>query len=197
MLRINSTLLGRMVLGPAIGVTGFLRSEWPKLRSDADVRQAWLLHFVGMIPVFLIVQIGFGLPFWLYALVPAYIGLSIIGVRTYCEHQWFEDPDGRTIIVENSLLSILFLYNNLHIVHHKLPTVAWYHLPRLYQDKKDDWQKLNKGYVFPNYLAIFRSFALKAKEPNIHPALYRDAHVIEQDAQPAELADLKPTRVSS
>jgi fatty acid desaturase len=190
MLRINSTFLGRLIFGPAIGVTGFLISEWPKLRTDPQVRNAWLLHIVGLIPVYLIVELGFGIPFWLYALVPVYMGLAVIGIRTYCEHQWFESPDGRTVIVEKSLLSVLFLYNNLHIVHHRLPTVAWYRLPRLYQERRQDWQRLNNGYVFPNYFSIFWAFAFKSKEPTIHPALYGDR-------EPAEAVDLKPTRVSS
>ena len=169
----NNTLLGRVVLGPLLGVIGFVWSELKQISNDSKIRNAWIFHFIGMAPLFVIVQYGFGIPFWLYALVPAYLGLSIIGVRTYCEHRWFEDPNGRTIIVEKSILSVLFLFNNLHIVHHKLPTVPWYRLPALYQERKDEWQHLNGGYVFRNYLEIFRAYAFKTKEPNVHPVLHR------------------------
>ena len=169
----NNTLLGRIILGPFLGVSGFIGSELKLVFNDSQIRNAWIFHRVGMVPLFVIVQYGFGIPFWLYALVPAYFGLSIIGVRTYCEHQWFENPNGRTIIVEKSILSVLFLFNNLHIVHHKLPMVPWYKLPALSADRKDEWQRLNGGYVFSNYLEIFRAYAFKTKEPNVHPVLYR------------------------
>lgn len=167
----NNTLIGRIILGPALGFCGFVWSERRKFLADASVRNAWLFHFIGMVPLLLIVHFGFGIPIWLYTIIPAYVGLSIIGVRTYCEHQWFENPDGRTIIVERSILSVLFLFNNLHIVHHKLPMVPWYRLPALYAERKSEWQRINGGYVFRSYLDIFRAFAFKSKEPNVHPTM--------------------------
>jgi len=179
-------LLGRIVFGPLLGVGGFIASELKKGIADREIQNAWIFHFIGMAPLFVIIQFGFGIPFWLYALVPAYIGLSIIGVRTYCEHQWFENPNGRTIIVEKSILSVLFLFNNLHIVHHKLPTVPWYRLPDLYAERKDEWQRLNGGYVFRNYFEIFRAYAFKTKEPNVHPVLYRGAEHQNVDARSDE-----------
>ena len=109
------------------------------------------------------------MPFWLY-LAAAYLGLSILSIRTFCEHQWAENPEGRTIIVEKSPLSFLFLNNNLHIVHHKLPAVAWYRLPALYRERRAEWQAMNGGYVFPNYSAILRAYGLRPKEPVAHPA---------------------------
>ena len=107
----------------------------------------------------------------------AYLGISIIAIRSYCEHQWSEQPDGRTIIVENSILAPLFLFNNLHFVHHKLPTAAWYTLPSHYSAKRAEWQRMNDGYVFANYFEVFRAFAFKAKEPVAHPALRLGDHL--------------------
>ena len=82
------------------------------------MRRAWELHAAGLIVVIAVVTFGFGMPFWLYLLVPAWFGQSLIAIRTFAEHQWSERPDGRTIIVERSPLSLLFLNNNLHLVHH-------------------------------------------------------------------------------
>ncbi|MGO4838767.1 fatty acid desaturase, partial [Rhizobiaceae sp. 2RAB30] len=31
----------------------------------------------------------------------------------------------------------------------------------------------NKGYVFPNYFALLKEYAFRAKEPVVHPALRR------------------------
>ena len=117
--------------------------------------------------------IGFGIPLWLYVLVPVWLGQSLISIRTFAEHQWSERPEGRTIIVERSPLSFLFLNNNLHFVHHKNPTVAWYRLPKLFRDRRDEWVAMNHGYVLPNYFALLKAYAFKAKEPVVHPALRR------------------------
>jgi fatty acid desaturase len=168
----NNTFIGRLVIGPPLMVVGFTIAELYKIaRRDRRVTYAWILHLAGLIPTMLIISQLFGIPVWLYISVSAYLGVSIIAIRSYCEHQWSEDPDGRTIIVENSILAPLFLYNNLHFVHHKMPTAAWYKLPALYSARRLEWQQMNDGYVFRNYFEVFRAFALKAKEPVAHPAL--------------------------
>ena len=42
-------------------------------------------------------------------------------------------------MVETSwLLSLLFLNNNLHIVHHAKPGMAWYDLPRAWKATRQD-----------------------------------------------------------
>jgi len=169
----NNALLGRMTIGPALMAAGFAISEFRLLRANRrGVRRAWVLHGAGLVPVFVIVTTEFSMPLWAY-FAAAYCGLSLLSVRTFCEHQWTERTDGRTIIVERSLLSLLFLNNNLHIVHHKMPGVAWYRLPSLYRRQRQEWQTINGGYVFPNYLAILRAYGLKPKEPVIHPVLRR------------------------
>ena len=173
-LAFNNTMVGRFVIGPPLATAGFLATE-AKLIADGDkaVREAWLLHAIGLAIVLPVVQFGFGIPLWLYILVPVWIGQSIMSVRTFAEHQWSERPDGRTIIIERSPLALLFLNNNLHLVHHKSPTVAWYRLPKLFRDRREQWVAMNNGYVFPGYFALLKEYAFKAKEPVAHPALRR------------------------
>jgi fatty acid desaturase len=130
-------------------------------------------HALGLAIVLPIVAIGFGMSIWLYILVPVWLGQSFIAIRTFAEHQWSERPDGRTIIVERSPLSLLFLNNNLHLVHHKQPQVAWYRLPQLFRERRAEWIAMNGGYVYPNYLALLKDFAFRAKEPVVHPFLRR------------------------
>jgi fatty acid desaturase len=175
LLRVNNTMVGRFVLGPVLGSAGFLMSE-AKLLADGDraARKAWLLHGAGVAAVVPIVAYAFQMPLWLYILVPVWLGQSIISVRTYAEHQWSERPDGRTIIVERSPLAFLFLNNNLHLVHHKNPTVAWYKLPALFRERREEWIRMNNGYVFPNYFTMLRHFAFRQKEPVAHPFLRRE-----------------------
>ncbi|WP_234900479.1 fatty acid desaturase [Rhizobium skierniewicense] len=186
----NNTLVGRMLIGPTLMVVGFTASEWQKIiQGDRKVIIAWILHLAGLVPTLLVVSHLFGIPVWLYVGVSAYLGVSIIAIRSYCEHQWAEQPDGRTIIIENSLLAPLFLNNNLHFVHHKMPTVAWYRLPSLYRDRQAEWQRMNEGYVFANYFEVFRAFAFKAKEPVVHPVLRRDETLPVTSVSPREQID--------
>lgn len=171
LLRWNNTLIGRILVGPALAVLGFLRSETRLIGSDRKVRTAWILHALGLAVLVLLLRHLFGIPVWLYALTAAYGGLSIIAIRSFCEHQWSENEAARSVIVERSPLALIFLNNNLHLVHHKLPTAPWYRLPGLYAERREEWRAMNQGYVFPNYGAILRSFAFRRKEPLIHPAL--------------------------
>ncbi|MBX3580769.1 MAG: fatty acid desaturase [Rhizobiaceae bacterium] len=173
-LAVNNTMAGRFILGPWLGSAGFLATDAKLLlEGDKAVRRAWLLHGAGLAIVLPVIQFGFGIPLWLYVLGPVWLGQSLISVRTFAEHQWSERPDGRTIIVERSPFALLFLNNNLHLVHHKSPNVAWYKLPGLFREKREQWVAMNDGYVFPGYFALFRAYALKAKEPVVHPVLRR------------------------
>jgi fatty acid desaturase len=177
LLRVNNTMAGRFVLGPLLGTAGFLLAEG-KMIADGDhaVRKAWVLHTVGLAIVVPVVLFGFGIPAWCY-LLSVWLGQSLISVRTFAEHQWSERPDGRTIIVERSPFAFLFLNNNLHLVHHKNPTVAWYRLPEMFRSRRAEWLAMNHGYVFPNYLALLKSYAFTQKEPVEHPALRRSPEV--------------------
>jgi fatty acid desaturase len=190
LLVLNNTLAGRIVLGPLLGAAGFLRDEVRLLASGRrDVRIAWVLHLAGLLPVLALVH-AFGIPLWLYAVGVAWPALSLISIRTFAEHRWHDAPEGRTIIVERSPLSWLFLNNNLHIVHHQVPSAPWYSLPRLYAERAAHWQALNRGYVYPGYGALFRAHALRPKEPVVHPALHLDTPG--SQTPPVAKADLLP-----
>ena len=77
------------------------------------------------------------MPFWAYALA-VYVALSILKIRTFLEHRAHADPAARTVIVEDrGPLALLFLNNNLHVVHHAHPGVPWYALPALYRARPD------------------------------------------------------------
>ena len=174
LLRVNNTMVGRFFFGPWLATIGFVIGDLKAVGAgDRVIRKAWLLHLAGLAVVLAIIAFGFGMPLWLYVLVPAWFGQSLIAIRTFAEHQWSESPDGRTIIIERSPLSLLFLNNNLHLVHHKLPNQPWYRLPALFRADREGWIARNKGYVYPNYLALLRDYAFKAKEPVVHPVLRR------------------------
>ncbi|ACI52144.1 fatty acid desaturase [Gluconacetobacter diazotrophicus PA1 5] len=170
LLGLNNLFLGRLVLGPVVGFGRFVAADARRIgRGDGAVRAAWLIHALSLLPVAWIVERVFGMPFWLYLAGPAYGGAALIGIRTYCEHQWHDVPERRTVIVERSWLAPVFLYNNLHIVHHARPDLPWYRLPAAYRADRQHWHGLNGGYVYRGYGAITWRYLLRRKEPLAHP----------------------------
>lgn len=167
--RANNTLLGRVVLGPAIGQIRFYIDEArAALRGDRAVWLAWALHVPGMSIVLWIVAVS-AMPIWAY-LISAYIGLGLLKIRTFLEHRAHETVRARTVIVEDrGPLALLFLNNNLHVVHHMNPKAAWYQLPGLYRAGKERYLACNDGYVFRSYAEVFSRFLLRAKDPVPHP----------------------------
>jgi len=174
-LRFNNTLLGRMLIGAALGQVLFMRTDWKLIRSgDHGVRNAWLVHLVGVAIILWWLIAVASIPLWLYALA-AYVGLSLIKIRTFLEHRAHEKCRGRTVIVEDrGPLAFLFLNNNLHVVHHLHPKVAWYNLPKLYAANKDRYIGRNEGYVYQSYREIFARYFWRAKDPVPHPLWPRE-----------------------
>ncbi len=170
LLRLNNTLLGRILLGPAIGTWFFSGPDIAQmLAGNRRVIQSWALHALGFVPV-LIWLWGFTeMPVWAW-IVAAYIGYGILKIRTYLEHRAHEAFRARTVIIEDKgILSLLFLNNNLHVVHHCHPALPWYKLPGLYAAKGEHYRRRNESYVYRSYADIFRQFLFKAKDPVPHP----------------------------
>jgi fatty acid desaturase len=170
LLSANNTLLGRMLLGPGIGTWSFIKGDIALHRAgDPTILRAWVLNGLGVLMVLFWLW-GFAtMPVWAYV-IAAYLGYSLIKIRTFLEHRAHEVFRARTVVVESrGPLSYLFLNNNFHVVHHMHPGVAWYKLPALYFAKKDHYLRRNDGYVFANYTQIFREFLFKAKDPVPHP----------------------------
>lgn len=169
LLRANNTLLGRMALGPALGTASFVLGDLRAIRAgNRAVARAWALHGAGLAAVALWIA-AVPMPFWAY-LVAAYLGMSVLKIRTFLEHRAHEETPGRTVVVERGgILGFLFLYNNLHIVHHTRPRVAWYRLPALYAAEREAFLARNHGYRYASYGEIFRRYFLRAKDPVPHP----------------------------
>lgn len=167
--RLNNTLAGRILVGPVIGQLTFCYNEWQRAKGgDWAVLWAWTLHAVGVAIVITWV-IWTPMPVWAY-LVSAYLGLSLLRIRTFAEHRAHERSRARTVIIEDrGPLALLFLNNNLHVVHHMHPDVAWYDLPRMYARGKDRYVACNEGYVFRSYGELFRRHFWRAKDPVAHP----------------------------
>ncbi|EPX80837.1 fatty acid desaturase [Litoreibacter arenae] len=168
--RMNNTLAGRMLLGPAIGQWAFMRGDIKA--PSRRIVMSWLAHGITTVPVIWLV-IQSPMPLWAY-LVAAYTGLSLLKIRTFLEHRAHEQSRARSVIVEDrGPLAFLFLNNNLHVVHHMHPQVPWYDLPMLYRSGKDRFLACNDSYIYPSYGAIFARHLVRAKDPVEHPLLHR------------------------
>ncbi|MCB2109816.1 MAG: fatty acid desaturase [Defluviimonas sp.] len=170
LLRINNSLAGRMLFGPAISIAALLRGDYRALRDgDRAIMRDWALHVIGLMPVLWWIAEIAAMPVWLY-LAAAYGGFSILKIRTFLEHRAHELARGRSVVVEGgAVLPFLFLNNNLHIVHHSKPNLAWYKLPALYAARREEYLRRNDGYRFSSYGEVFRRYFLRAKDPVPHP----------------------------
>ena len=171
----NNTLLGRFVLGPLVGMNGFYRTEIQRIRQgEPGVARAWIVHGLTLLPILAWLLAVSSTPLWAYVLA-AYAALSILKIRTFVEHQAHEMSSARSVIIEDrGPLAFLFLNNNLHSVHHAHPQVAWYDLPMLYRQRRDEYLRRNRGYRFPSYLSVAARFLVRPKDPVPHPFLRRE-----------------------
>ncbi|MGB7287428.1 MAG: fatty acid desaturase [Salaquimonas sp.] len=162
----NNTLVGRMLLGPLIGMTGLVKCDFKRvLNGDFNIAGKWVLHIGTTIILLLVVRYYGGIPLWGFWLA-AYAGMSLLMVRTFLEHQAHEKVRGRSVIIENSrIFGFLFLNNSFHAVHHVYPSYSWYRLPKLFRENRTRFLAMNDDYSFSNYFEIFRQFSFKAKEP--------------------------------
>jgi fatty acid desaturase len=172
-LTFNNTLSGRMLIGPLIVFWRMVRGDGAAVLRGGEVGRRvardWLLHVPAVAVLALVVGAITDVHFWQFA-VAAYLGVSLILIRTFLEHQASANEGERTVIIEDyGPLAFLFLYNNLHIVHHTRPGLAWYLLPSFYRRHRAQFIKRNNGYVYPSYWAIFRKFFFVPKEPVPHP----------------------------
>lgn len=174
LLRVNNTLAGRIALGPAIGMFAFVRSDLKAAwAGDRVIVRDWVAHIPGVVVTLWAVSSS-ALGIWIY-LLACYGALSVLRIRTFLEHQAHDRVSGRTVIIEDrGPLGFLFLNNNLHVVHHMHPTVAWYRLWPLYLSQRERFVTRNHGYVIPSYGDVFRRYFWRAKDPVAHP-LWRDS----------------------
>ncbi len=166
---IRNTLLGRLVLGPAVVVADLLVDAVRRLgRGNFAHLRHWLVHAVSAALVVAWVVIVCGIPLWEYVSLFAYPGLALTLLRSYTEHRPGRGQADSTVIVDaGPVFSLLFLNNNLHALHHQRPELPWRLLGRRYHAERGP--PGDREFRFAGYREIARRFAFRPKDSPEHP----------------------------
>jgi fatty acid desaturase len=171
LLLIQQTLAGRIIIGSFWRVVMFLRPEVRAIiHNRENVRSIWLEHLVWCVPVILWLKVVCGMPLWIYftaVVIPAN-GIQLI--RSFAEHRARPDARERIAIVEGSwILGPLFLFNNLHVLHHEAPGLPWYEYNSRYRLIRERLIAENGGLVYRTYFEVARRFLFRAHDALQHP----------------------------
>ncbi len=181
-LRAEQTLLGRLLLGPARMVVGFLCTEARRLwRGDRSHLSTWVWHGVGVGVVLAWVSAVCGIGVIEYIALSVWPGLSLTLLRSFAEHRPATRRGHCSAVVEsNPIFGLLFLYNNLHALHHAEPWRPWYQLPRRYRQVRDQLLRDNGGLMISGYGDIVRRFLLGPMDHPVHPDYRAQSRHMEQ-----------------
>ena len=170
--QLTRTLLGRLTLGPAILIGRFLVVEARHIARVRTHRLAWAVHalLVGCLLAWVCVACRMSVADYLLSFV--YPGAALTLLRAFAEHRAHPERRCRVAIVEKApVLGLLFLFNNLHALHHERPGLAWYRLPRAYRAARARLLEENGGLVYAGYGQVAARFLLRPHDRLIHPAL--------------------------
>jgi fatty acid desaturase len=173
LLLFNQTLLGRLSLGPLLRLRILVIREWQRVRrGDRSHLPHWGVHVVAVGLLFWFISGVCGFVWWQYVLLVAYPGMSLGLLRAFYEHRAAVSSAARTASCEsNFVFGMLFLYNNLHVVHHRMPAMPWYDIPRYYRENRDELLQGNDQFVFRGYWVLARKYLLWPVFNPVHPTL--------------------------
>ncbi|HUN71950.1 MAG TPA: fatty acid desaturase [Steroidobacteraceae bacterium] len=170
-LRIEQTLAGRLLVGSFLRIGMYwrwdLRNVW---RGEPGIRAVWAEHLLWCIPVILWVKVVCGIPLWLYFIAMVIPANAIQLIRSFAEHRARPGIRERVAIVEGSwILGPLFLFNNLHSLHHESPAIPWYDLPGRHRQERERLIAENGGLVYRTYFEVARRYLFRRHDVLQHP----------------------------
>jgi len=167
----NQTLAFRLIVGPWLYLAKLLRSEVGRLRSgDFSHAWIWLGHAVSIVPIIGYITVVSDMRLSDYLLYFIYPGMMLGALRSFTEHRWDDSPHERVAIVEsNALFGLLYLYNNLHHVHHRSPTMPWYLLPGHFRRNRAAVLAANGNFYYRGYAQILQRYLVRPVFRPIHP----------------------------
>jgi fatty acid desaturase len=171
LLRLQTTLAGRLIVGPAWTVPRFLLKQLDAWQGGSPVaHRAWRSHLVPLALVLAWLVFVCKMNLLLYVFGIAYPAASLALLRAFAEHRAACEVFERTAIVENApVLGLLYLYNNLHAAHHERPTMPWYEIPAWYRENRERLIRDNNGLVYDGYGDVARRYLLRPHDGLLHP----------------------------
>jgi len=165
-----NTAFGRVLLGPVRACVQLWRGQAGEALAGRARWRVWLGHAAWVCALLMwvcgVCHIGLGT----YVACFVYPGTALIMIRSLAEHRAAERPADRTAVVERAgLLGVLFLNNNLHLLHHERPFVPWYALPGQWREGRDDLLRTRNGPVYVGYREVLRRYAVRPHHPGPHP----------------------------
>ncbi len=170
-LRAQQTLLGRVILGSFWRIGAFWHAEARRIvGGDRRRRRLWLEHLLWCLPVLAWLRFACAMPLGVYVTTMVIPANGILLIRSFAEHRARPRVRERVAIVERSwILGPLFLFNNLHALHHERPSIPWYRYPGRYRRHRDRLVAENGGLVYDTYFAVARRFLVRAHDAVPHP----------------------------
>lgn len=171
LVRIQLTLVGRILIGPFWRIPRFLYRELRSvIRDERRARRYWPEHLLWCVPVLLWVKFACGMPIWVYVLAFVVPGNAILGIRSFAEHRARPAVNERSAIVEGSwFLGPLFLFNSLHALHHEEPLMPWYEYNSRYRARREHLVQSNGGLVYASYFDVARRYLFRPHDVPVHP----------------------------
>ena len=171
LLRIQQTLAGRVIVGSVWHVVTFLLGDLRDLARDKNgIRLIWMEHLLWCVPVVLWLKWVCSMPLWLYFFAMAIPANGMVLIRSFAEHRALPEVRQRIATVERSwILGPLFLFNNLHSLHHESPWLPWYQYNARYRAERGRLLAENGGLVYDSYLEVARRFLFRPHDALEHP----------------------------
>jgi fatty acid desaturase len=169
----NQTMAGRLLLGPCLRLLALADKELRRVaRGDFAHVPHWIVHALALAALFWFISGVCRFPWWQYCLLIAYPGLGLGLLRAFTEHRAAEDSQQRTAAVEsNVVFGLLYLYNNLHVVHHLKPTMPWYEIPGYYRQNRAALLRANGDFMYRGYAQLARRYLFTPVFSPVHPFL--------------------------
>ena len=171
LLKIQQTLAGRILVGSFWRVGAFLYTDARAIvRGKEGVRSVWLEHLLWSAPVIAWLKLACAMPLWIYFLVCVVPANGVQLIRSFAEHRARPSAPERIAIVEDSwILGPLYLFNNLHSLHHESPLVPWYEYPARYRVIRERLIAANGGLVYSSYFDVARRYLFRSHDALLHP----------------------------
>lgn len=168
---LNKTVAGRLLVGPPLALFGLAAKELTRLgQGDRQAWRMWLTHGFFTLLMFAYIAHYSVLSIAQYVFLVTVPALSVGALRSYYEHRPAVLPEHRTVLNEAGWpWRWLFLNLNLHLVHHDLPGLPWFHLPKVYRARREQWVQRSGGFLVEGYGVFLRNNSVRVIDSPQHP----------------------------